>query len=168
MDIKNKIIQGDYIEVLKKVPNETFDFCFANPPYFMQIDNNKKLYRVEGEEFLGCNDEWDKFNSFEEYKEWTRQSLNEVRRTLKKDGRFALLPVCNQFYEIGNILRELGYWVINDIVWKKAILLPTLVELDWTIAMRQFYELKSLRVQNLLSIIKLQKYINGGKQMGCI
>ena len=67
----NKIIIDDVINGLKNIPDKTFDFCFADPPYFMQIPENKKLMRVEGKEYKGCNDEWDKFASLDEYKKWT-------------------------------------------------------------------------------------------------
>ena len=57
MEFKNKIIKGDSIETLKLIPDNSFDFCFADPPYFMQIEEGKKLYRVEGTEFDGCDDD---------------------------------------------------------------------------------------------------------------
>ena len=67
-NFKNKVINEDALKILKTIPDKTFDFCFADPPYFMQIPQNKKLLRVEGTEYKGCTDEWDKFPSLEYYK----------------------------------------------------------------------------------------------------
>src|SRR5690554_6664312 len=87
----NKIIQGDTIAKMKELSSEIIDFCFADPPYFMQLDEGKKLYRVEGTEYKGVNDEWDKFKSMDEYKEFTRQWISEVKRLLKKDGLLCVI-----------------------------------------------------------------------------
>ena len=120
MIFKNKILCGETIDVMKQIPDKTFDFCFADPPYFMQIDEGKKLYRVEGTEFDGCDDDWDKFSSMESYKDFTRKWLSEVKRILKDDGTICVISGMQSIYEIGSILRELGYWVINDIIRKKT------------------------------------------------
>ena len=115
MEYINKILSGDTIEVMKKIPDKTFDFCFADPPYFMQIENGKKLYRVEGTEFNGCNDDWDKFKNMEAYKNFTIEWLSQVKRLLKDNGTICVISGMQSIYEIGSILRELGFWVINDI-----------------------------------------------------
>ena len=120
MDFKNKILQGDTIEQMRLLPDKSFDFCFADPPYFLQVETGKKLFRVEGTEFNGCNDDWDKFESMSAYKEFTVKWLTEVRRLLKDNGSICLISGMQSIYEIGSILRDLGYWVINDIIWQKA------------------------------------------------
>ncbi|WP_253248041.1 DNA methyltransferase [Helicobacter sp. 13S00401-1] len=116
----NEILQGDSIEVMQKLPSGSFDFCFADPPYFMQLDSKKKLFRVSGERFEGCEDDWDKFENMESYKDFTRGWLFEVRRLLKRDGSICVISSMQSIYEIGSIMRELGFWVINDIIWQKA------------------------------------------------
>ena len=123
MDFFNKILQGDTIETMKQLPEKSFDFCFADPPYFMQVEEGKKLYRVEGSEFDGCDDAWDKFPSMDDYKEFTKQWLSEVKRLLKDDGAICVISGMQSIYEIGSIMRELGYWVINDIIWQKSLFL---------------------------------------------
>ncbi|WP_406614815.1 DNA-methyltransferase [Mycoplasmopsis hyopharyngis] len=117
---KNLIYQGDTIEVMKTLPDKTFDFCFADPPYFMQLEPNKKLYRVEGTEFKGCDDEWDKFPSMQEYINFTRKWLTEVKRLLKDNGTICLISGMQSIYEIGAILHELDFWILNDIIWEKS------------------------------------------------
>ena len=116
MNILNQIIKGDTIEEMKKIPDGTYDFIFADPPYFMQIEKGKKLFRVEGTEFDGCDDDWDKFESMKAYTDWTRQWLQEARRILKDNGSICVISGMQSIYESGSIMRDLGYWVINDIV----------------------------------------------------
>ncbi len=168
MEIKNKIIIGDCIDVISKIPSETFDFCFADPPYFLQIDENKKLYRVEGTEFKGCNDEWDKFDSMSSYKKWTREWLKEVHRVLKKDGTICVISGMQSIHEIGNILRELGYWVINDIIWQKSNPTPNFGGTRLNNSHETIIWASKSKKSKFTFNYKTGKYLNDGKQMGSI
>ena len=78
----NKIYKGDSIEVLKTFPSESVDFIFADPPYYMQTEG--ELLRTDGTKFNGVEDEWDKFESFQDYDNFTKQWLGECKRVLKK------------------------------------------------------------------------------------
>ncbi|MCU9938662.1 hypothetical protein NWQ34_03305 [Mycoplasmopsis felis] len=73
----NKIIQGENTYVLKKIPNQSIDFIFADPPYFMQTE--KELLRTNGEKFNGVDDDWDKFKDFNEYDEYSLKWLTESK-----------------------------------------------------------------------------------------
>lgn len=168
MDFKNKILAGDTIEKMKELPSESFDFCFADPPYFMQIEEGKKLYRVEGGEFDGCDDDWDKFSSMDAYKEFTRQWLSEVRRLLKKDGSICVISGMQSIYEIGSILRELGYWVINDIIWKKSNPTPNFGGTRLNNSHETLIWATKSKKSKLSFNYKTGKYLNGDKQMGSI
>lgn len=164
----NEIIAGDTIEEMRNIPDATFDFCFADPPYFMQIEEGKKLYRVEGTEFDGCDDEWDKFNSMHEYKHWTRQWLGEVRRLLKDDGAVCVISGMQSIYEIGNIMRELGYWVINDIIWKKSNPTPNFGGTRLNNSHETLIWASKSKSSRFTFNYKTGKFLNGGKQMGSI
>ena len=168
MDLKNKILQGDTVEILKTIPDETFDFCFADPPYFMQIENGKKLYRVEGSEFDGCDDEWDKFDSMKAYTDWTRKWLAEVKRVLKKDGSICLISGMQSIYEIGAILRELGYWVINDIIWQKSNPTPNFGGTRLNNSHETLIWATKNKNSKFTFNYKTGKFLNNGKQMGSI
>ena len=168
MDFINKILVGDTIEVMKKLPDKSFDFCFADPPYFMQIEDGKKLFRVEGTEFDGCDDEWDKFPSMGAYKEFTRNWLSEVRRLLKDDGAVCVISGMQSIYEIGSILRELGYWVINDIIWKKTNPTPNFGGTRLNNSHETLIWACKSKKSKFSFNYKTGKFLNGGKQMGSI
>ena len=82
---KNIIINGDCLEELKNIPNESIDLIFADPPYWMRVDGI--LHRVDGTEFKGCDDDWDnQFIKQEDYEIFTEKWLSECKRVLKKNG----------------------------------------------------------------------------------
>lgn len=168
MDLKNKIIKGDTIEVMKSIPDKTFDFCFADPPYFMQIEEGKKLFRVEGTEFDGVDDDWDKFESMEVYTDWTRKWLSEVRRILKDNGTICVISGMQSIYEIGAILRELGYWVINDIIWQKSNPTPNFGGTRLNNSHETLIWAAKSKKSKFTFNYKTGKHLNGGKQMGSI
>lgn len=168
MDYINKVIVGDSIEAMKQMPDKAFDFCFADPPYFMQIEDGKKLLRVEGTEFDGCDDDWDKFPSMEAYKAFTKNWLNEVRRLLKDDGTVCVISGMQSIYEIGSILRELGFWVINDIVWKKSNPTPNFGGTRLNNSHETLIWASKTKKSKFTFNYKTGKYLNNGKQMGSI
>lgn len=168
MDIKDKILKGDSIEELRKIDSETFDFCFADPPYFMQIEEGKKLYRVEGTEFDGCDDDWDKFESMDSYKKWTKEWLTEVRRVLKPNGSICVISGMQSIYEIGSIMRELGYWVINDIIWQKSNPTPNFGGTRLNNSHETLIWATKSKKSKFTFNYKTGKFLNGGKQMGSI
>ncbi len=168
MDYVNKILVGDTVEEMKQLPEKSFDFCFADPPYFMQIEEGKKLFRVEGTEFDGCDDDWDKFASMEVYKDFTRKWLSEVRRLLKDDGSICVISGMQSIYEIGSILRELGYWVINDIIWKKSNPTPNFGGTRLNNSHETLIWACKSKKSKFTFNYKTGKHLNGGKQMGSI
>lgn len=168
MNLTNKIIQGDTIEEMRKIPDCTFDFCFADPPYFMQIEDGKKLYRVEGTEFDGCDDDWDKFDSMQSYTNWTREWLKEVHRLLKPNGSICVISGMQSIYEIGSILRELGFWVINDIIWQKSNPTPNFGGTRLNNSHETLIWATKTKKSKFTFNYKTGKFLNNGKQMGSI
>lgn len=121
-EITNSVILGDTIEELKKIPNESIDVIFADPPYFMQTDGI--LLRSDGSKFNGVEDEWDKFNGYNEYDEFCFKWLKECKRILKKDGSIWVIGSFQNIYRLGYIMQNLGYWILNDIIWSKPNAAP--------------------------------------------
>lgn len=116
-DILNKIIKGDCIEKLKELPDESIDLIFADPPYWMRV--NGILQRVEGTDYNGCDDEWDKFSSLEDYEKFSRQWISECKRVLKPNGSIWIIGGMQCIYSIGAIMQQIGLWLVNDVVWHK-------------------------------------------------
>lgn len=114
----NQIINGDSIEEMNKLPENSVDLIFADPPYWMQTEG--ALMRVEGTEFKGCDDDWDKFDSLEEYEKFTREWLSACYRVLKPNGSIWVIGGMQCIYTIGAIMQQLGFWFINDVVWHKT------------------------------------------------
>lgn len=114
----NKLINDDCLKVLAQIPDNSVDLIFADPPYWMRTKGI--LLRVEGTEFKGVEDDWDKFNSDRDYIDFTRSWLRECFRVLKKDGSFWVIGGMQCIYTIGGIMQELGFWFVNDVIWHKT------------------------------------------------
>lgn len=115
--MESMIINGNSIEEMKKLEENSIDLIFADPPYWMRVEG--VLKRVEGTDFDGCMDAWDQFESLEDYETFTKEWLCECYRILKPDGSIWVIGGMQCIYTIGAIMQEIGYWLINDIVWHK-------------------------------------------------
>ena len=112
------IINGDTLAEMRKLQSESVDLIFADPPYYMRTEGVMK--RDGGNEFDGCDDEWDKFDSPESYETFTFQWLSECRRLLRYDGSIWVIGSMQCIYTLGWIMHKLGYWFINDVIWHKT------------------------------------------------
>jgi len=131
-EIKNKVILGDALKVLKKIDEEIFDMVFIDPPYFLQL-SNKKLKRWNVNTVVeGVNDEWDKFQSFEEYDNFIRKLLTEVKRVMKPSGTIWVIGTYHNIFRIGKIMQDLGYWILNDVIWVKTNPMPNWLGVRFT------------------------------------
>lgn len=115
--ILNQIINGDSIQELNKLPENSVELIFADPPYWMRVEGT--LQRVEGTDFDGCDDEWDQFDSLEQYEQFTKDWLSACYRVLKPNGSIWVIGGMQCIYLIGAIMQRLGFWLINDVVWHK-------------------------------------------------
>lgn len=118
----NRIICGDTLEKLKELPNKSIDLIFADPPYNMQTEGN--LIRTNGKIFDGIKEEWDKFDSLKDYFEFSVEWLSECKRILKDDGTIWVIGSFQNIYTIGYIMQNLGFWILNDIIWSKPNAVP--------------------------------------------
>lgn len=167
-DIENTLFNADCLEILKSIESNSIDFIFADPPYFMQVDSSLNLYRANGSKFSGCDDEWDKFSSMAEYKNFTKEWLNEAFRVLKKDGSICVISGMQSIYEIGSIMRELGFWLNNDIIWKKSNPTPNFSGNNLCNEFETILWAKKGRKARFTFNYKTAKALNGGKQMGSV
>lgn len=116
------IIQGDCIEVLNSLPEKSIDLIFADPPYNLQLQN--ELWRPNMTRVDAVDDEWDKFGGLAEYDRFTSDWLKACRRVLKDNGTLWVIGSYHNIYRVGTILMDLGYWILNDIVWVKTNPMP--------------------------------------------
>ena len=118
----DQIVHGDSIEVMANLPSGTVDLIFADPPYNLQLEN--ELRRPNNTLVDAVDDEWDRFDSFEAYDAFTRAWLTEARRVLKDDGTIWVIGSYHNIYRVGATMQDLGFWFLNDIVWRKTNPMP--------------------------------------------
>ena len=118
----NQILPGNCIEILKTIPEKSVDLVFADPPYNLQLQ--KDLYRPNLTKVDAVNDHWDKFTSLEEYDHFTLAWLEECRRVLKDTGTIWVIGSYHNIFRVGTILQDLGFWILNDVVWIKNNPMP--------------------------------------------
>ncbi len=119
---ENKIENGNSIEILKKVPNRTFDLIFVDPPYNLQI--KEKLTRPDDSKVNGVNDKWDQFKSFEHYDNFCKNWLHECKRVLKDNGSIWVIGSYHNIFRLGYHLQNLDFWLLNDLIWRKNNPMP--------------------------------------------
>jgi len=117
-----QILHGDCIEAMRSLPSASVDLVFADPPYNLQLGGD--LSRPDGSHVDAVTDDWDKFDSFAAYDRFTREWLTEARRVLKPNGSLWVIGSYHNIFRVGAILQDLGYWILNDIVWRKANPMP--------------------------------------------
>ena len=118
----DQILMGDCIAEMARLPDKCVDMIFADPPYNLQLGGD--LIRPEGGKVDACDDDWDKFDSLTAYDDFTREWLEQARRILKDDGTIWVIGSYHNIYRVGALLQDADFWILNDIVWRKANPMP--------------------------------------------
>jgi modification methylase len=118
----NQILIGDCVESLARLPAESVDLVFADPPYNLQLEQT--LSRPDQSLVDAVDDDWDKFSSFADYDAFTRGWLSAVRRVMKENATLFVIGSYHNIFRVGAILQDLGFWILNDIIWRKANPMP--------------------------------------------
>jgi site-specific DNA-methyltransferase (adenine-specific) len=118
----NQILTGDCIEVLNSLPEKSVDLIFADPPYNLQLQG--ELHRPNMTRVAGVEDDWDRFDSFEAYDAFTRRWLTACRRVLKPTATIWVIGSYHNIFRVGAIMQDLGFWILNDVVWIKTNPMP--------------------------------------------
>ncbi len=118
----NQILQGDCLARLAELPDSSIDVVFADPPYNLQLKN--ELHRPDQTKVDAVSDAWDKFDSFAAYDAFTRAWLGEAQRVLKPTGTLWVIGSYHNIFRVGTALQDLGYWILNDIIWRKTNPMP--------------------------------------------
>ncbi|WP_425229214.1 site-specific DNA-methyltransferase [Sphingomonas sp.] len=116
------IIMADCIAAMKALPAKSVDLIFADPPYNLQLGG--ELFRPDGSHVDAVTDAWDKFESLKHYDAFTRAWLAEAHRLLKDDGTLWVIGSYHNIFRVGAAVQDLGFWILNDIVWRKANPMP--------------------------------------------
>ncbi|MFC3059801.1 site-specific DNA-methyltransferase [Paenirhodobacter populi] len=118
----NQILAGDCIEVMNSLPEASVDLIFADPPYNLQLRGD--LHRPDNSRVDAVDDDWDQFGSFAEYDRFTRDWLTAARRVLKPTGAIWVIGSYHNIFRLGAELQNQGFWMLNDVVWRKANPMP--------------------------------------------
>lgn len=117
-----QILQGDCIDILAALPGESVDLIFADPPYNLQLQ--KELWRPNNTLVDAVDEPWDRFADFQAYDRFTQEWLSACRRVLKRTGTIWVIGSYHNIFRVGSQLQDLGFWILNDIVWIKDNPMP--------------------------------------------
>ena len=118
----DQVLIGDCIEQLKKIPSNSIDLVFADPPYNLQLGGDLK--RPDESKVDAVDDEWDKFESMSSYDAFCKAWLSECRRVLKPNGALWVIGSYHNIFRVGTTLQDLGFWILNDVIWRKTNPMP--------------------------------------------
>ena len=119
---RDRIIEGDCLAEMARLSEASVDLVFADPPYNLQL--NGELHRPDHSRVDGVEEAWDKFAGFAEYDDFTRAWLSACRRVLKPNGALWVIGTYHNIFRIGAIVQDLGFWILNDLVWRKSNPMP--------------------------------------------
>ncbi len=118
----DRVLTGDCVEVMAGLPAGSVDLVFADPPYNLQLEG--ELKRPNDSTVAGVDDDWDRFESFAAYDAFSRAWLKEARRILKDSGTLWVIGSYNNIFRLGTAIQDLGFWVLNDVIWRKTNPMP--------------------------------------------
>ncbi len=118
----NKVLVGNCIETMESLPEGSVDMIFADPPYNLQLKGD--LHRPNNTKVDAVDDDWDQFESFQAYDEFSKRWLKAARRLLKPDGTLWVIGSYHNIFRVGSILQDLGFWMLNDVIWRKTNPMP--------------------------------------------
>lgn len=131
-EVIDAVILGDALKVLPKLPDEMVDMVFVDPPYFLQLPQ-KRLLRWKVKTVVeGVDEDWDKFASFEDYDQFILAILKEVRRIMKARATIWCIGTYHNIHRIGKLMQDLGFWILNDVVWVKTNPMPNWLNVRFT------------------------------------
>ena len=120
--LENVIIEGDCVDIMNRMPEKSVDLIFADPPYNLQLGGD--LTRPDNSEVNGVTDDWDQFDSFDSYDLFTHDWLAACRRVLKDSGAIWVIGSYHNIFRVGAILQDAGFWIMNDVIWRKTNPMP--------------------------------------------
>ena len=160
---KNTILLGDSLEIIKTIPSKSVDLIFADPPYNLQLKDT--LYRPDQTTVEAVTQDWDKFNTYKEYDNFTEQWLKESKRILKKGGALWVIGSYHNILRVGTSIQNDGFWILNDIIWHKTNPMPNFRGTRFTNAHETLLWCTTSREAKYTFNYQNLKELNDGKQM---
>lgn len=157
------VIQGDCLEILPALPENSIDVIFADPPYNLQL--SQELWRPNMTRVDGVDDEWDKFAGLGEYDDFTRAWLSACRRVLKDSGTLWVIGSYHNIFRVGTALMDLDYWILNDVIWVKTNPMPNFKGVRFTNAHETLIWAQKFKGQRYTFNHHAMKAFNDGLQM---
>jgi DNA modification methylase len=163
-DILDAVIWGDALQVLPKLPDEMADMVFIDPPYFLQLPP-KRLLRWKVKTVVeGVDEEWDKFENFDEYDRFISAILKEVRRVMKPKATIWCIGTYHNIHRIGKLMQDLGFWILNDVIWVKTNPMPNWLNVRFTNATETLiWAVKSKDVKGYTFNAEIARQFSKGK-----
>tara|TARA_B100000700_G_scaffold325413_1_gene434068 strand:+ start:54 stop:1127 length:1074 start_codon:yes stop_codon:yes gene_type:complete len=160
---KNSIIQGNSLKLLKQIPDKSIDLIFADPPYNLQLKDT--LYRPDQTTVEAVTNEWDKFETYKAYDKFCNTWLRECKRILKADGALWVIGSYHNILRLGTSIQNLGFWILNDIIWHKTNPMPNFRGTRFTNAHETLLWCTTSRKAKYTFNYQNLKELNEGKQM---
>ena len=160
---KNSITQGDSLELLKKIPDKSIDLVFADPPYNLQLRDT--LYRPDQTTVEAVTNDWDKFDTYQAYDEFCLVWLKECKRVLNDGGALWVIGSYHNILRLGTSIQNLGFWILNDIIWHKTNPMPNFRGTRFTNAHETLLWCTTSRKAKYTFNYQNLKELNEGKQM---
>jgi DNA modification methylase len=159
----DQVLVGDCRDVLAELPEESIDLIFADPPYNLQLEG--ELWRPNLTRVDAVDEDWDQFDSFNQYDQFTRDWLTACRRVLKPTGTLWVIGSYHNIYRVGRILQDLGFWFLNDVVWVKANPMPNFRGVRYTNAHETLLWVQKEKGEKYTFNYHAMKGLNEGLQM---
>jgi DNA modification methylase len=160
----NRILPGNCIEVLKSIPDKSIDMVFADPPYNLQLE--KELWRPNATKVNGVEEEWDQFSNFESYDQFTQAWLGSCKRVLKDTGTIWVIGTYHNIFRVGRIMQDMGFWILNDIIWIKNNPMPNFHGVRFTNAHETLIWAQKLKGSKYTFNYQAMKLINSDRTSG--
>ncbi len=159
----DRIIQGDCVHVMNSMPESSIDLIFADPPYNLQLQN--ELHRPNMTKVDAVTDQWDQFDSFAAYDTFTRSWLTACKRVLRPTASIWVIGSYHNIFRVGTIMQDLGFWILNDVLWVKTNPMPNFRGVRFTNAHETLIWASTGQGNRYTFNHQAVKGLNEGKQM---
>lgn len=159
----DQILQGDCVEILNSLPEKSIDLIFADPPYNLQLQ--KALHRPNMTQVDAVDDAWDQFESLAAYDEFSRAWLAACKRVLKPTGTLWVIGTYHNIFRIGALMQDLGFWILNDVIWIKNNPMPNFRGMRFTNAHETLIWASTGKGAKYTFNYQAMKGLNNDKQM---